>query len=55
MPLSQLIGDILNSNLPASDLFRKEGFSKHYTQQHINELIQEADGGNQWAQYYVGM
>ncbi len=55
MPLSIFIEDLLRNKERASTLFNKEGFKKVFTPQHKDELIQVADKGDQWAQYYVGM
>ncbi len=54
MPLSQFIDDLLKSNEQVINVFNKEGFEEKFTPQYRNELIQEADEGNEQAQYYVG-
>ncbi len=55
MLVSQFIAEILKSQLPAAFIFQKGGFKKYFPQQNIDELVQEANNGNQWAQYYVGV
>ncbi len=55
MPMSKLIEELLRNKEQAHLVFEKEGFEKAFTPQNKDELIQEANNGNQWAQYYVGM
>ncbi len=50
MPLSQFIEDLLKSNEQTLKTAEVE-----FTPQYGNELIEEADNGNQRAQYYVGV
>ncbi len=68
--VSPFIAQVLSRKERAPDVFKQSMWydlrmrlqwihnnenNKEFTEEQRNELIQEADGGNQWAQYYVGV
>ena len=51
MSLSKVVADALQSKQSGSSTFKQWTPEPH----HIDELIQEANKGDLWAQYYIGM